>query len=65
MLTSVTSYAVLANAEGLFGVTLMIYRSQVQKSSVIVHNIVLQMTTDDVCACGGQITKVTPNNRLL
>ena len=45
MLTSVTSYAVLANAEGLFGVTLMIYRSQAQKSSIIVHNIELQMTT--------------------
>ena len=65
MLVAVNSCDVFAYNKWLFDVTLVIWPPQAQTSSVIVSRDLLYTMIGDSGACGGQITKVTSNNRLL
>ena len=65
MLVAVNSCDASAYNKRLFDVTLVISPPQAPESPIIVYNKFLLTMTDDVCSCGGQIIKLTLNNRLL
>ena len=65
MLVSVDLYDALAYKERLFDVSLIIYPSKAQELSIVIDNKFVLKMIDGVCACDGQITKLTPKNRIL
>ena len=64
MLVALKSSDVLAHRK-IIRHCFVIRRSQALEIQIIAHNRFLRTMIDDVRACGGLITKVAPNNRLL